>query len=163
LKAALHSVGDVLGLTHSRDPDAIMSPFYKQPLDRNGEYVSPRLHINDINAAKDLYGKSSSSVFEMDRSRGCRERGDCQTGGDVRDRTSTPRSFTLNPRGSKGNTSSQIVFSKFLTKIWLPTPGVIFSNKKKYFPLLGYLGKCFPCLKKFFKNFKISRDHNRIP
>lgn len=68
-----------------------MSPFYKTPLDKNGEYVSPRLHLNDINAAKDLYSASSSSdkLFEMDRNKGCTGR-NCGGSGreDVRDRTS---------------------------------------------------------------------------
>lgn len=64
-----------------------MSPFYKTPLDKNGDYDSPRLHLNDIHEAKDLY--SGSKLFEMDRSKGCSGR-DC-------DRGSTP-----SPRGSKG-------------------------------------------------------------
>ena len=92
LKAALHSVGDVLGLQHSRDPEAVMSPFYKTPLDKEGDYVFPRLQPNDIDAAKKLYEKSSPKTFEMDRARGCRLRGDCD---DDKGKMSTSR-----PRGS---------------------------------------------------------------
>jgi len=56
LPVAIHEIGHVLGLSHSRVKRAIMAPFYQAPVDRYGRYVAPRLDTTDIQAIQDLYG-----------------------------------------------------------------------------------------------------------
>jgi Matrixin len=46
----------VLGLYHSRAPRSLMAPFYRDPVDRRGSYVMPRLDSSDISSIQELYG-----------------------------------------------------------------------------------------------------------
>lgn len=61
LTVAVHEIGHVLGLDHSSDQNAIMSAFYKEPTDRSGRYIEPKLGTDDIRKIQNLYGKNPSS------------------------------------------------------------------------------------------------------
>lgn len=56
LRTAIHEIGHVLGLEHSKERDSVMSPFYHQPIDADGNYVMPKLTGFDILRIQELYG-----------------------------------------------------------------------------------------------------------
>jgi predicted Zn-dependent protease len=57
---ALHEIGHILGLSHSKVETAIMAPFYQDPegmIDWRGNYKQPELTNDDIRAAQQIYGE----------------------------------------------------------------------------------------------------------
>uniref|UniRef100_A0A915PW26 Peptidase metallopeptidase domain-containing protein n=1 Tax=Setaria digitata TaxID=48799 RepID=A0A915PW26_9BILA len=56
LSVAIHEIGHVLGLNHSREKDSIMSAIYHQPLNANGGYIKPKITAFDILSAQQSFG-----------------------------------------------------------------------------------------------------------
>ncbi|CEF62484.1 FI21212p1 [Strongyloides ratti] len=58
LNIATHEIGHALGLKHSGDPNSIMTPFYRRNVDKNGNYIKPKLSSSDIQNIQRMYGGS---------------------------------------------------------------------------------------------------------
>lgn len=57
LSVGIHEIGHVLGLPHFPVRNAIMAPFYQDPVDEDGEYQVPQLSKVDITAIQEIYGE----------------------------------------------------------------------------------------------------------
>ena len=62
---ALHEIGHVLGLDHSRQRGSIMQANYYDPVNSGGRYIEPKLSKSDIQDIEDLYGERETCETEI--------------------------------------------------------------------------------------------------